>query len=96
MASDYQKVLSQELSAAELAKLDAFFASSAGQKYVDAMINDEPLDKMTLEELEYMDHEVGTASINNVFKVASPANPRAKKILDPALHATFGACFEKV
>ena len=64
MASDYQKVLSQELPAAELAKLDAFFTSSAGHKYVDAMINDEPLDKMTLEELEYMDHEVGTASIN--------------------------------
>lgn len=50
----YQKLIAREIPAADISVLDAFFASSAGQKYAQAVIDDGTLDTMSPNEFRYM------------------------------------------
>lgn len=92
MAPTYQRVLMQELPATDRAKLDAFFSSSAGDKWGRAMIEGKSLDEMNLEELKYLDNDIGADTVNRMLQVSMPSNPRITSILQPAMRDALEPC----
>ncbi|WP_447593782.1 hypothetical protein [Stenotrophomonas rhizophila] len=88
----YQKLIAREIPAADISVLDAFFASSAGQKYAQAVIDDGTLDAMSPNEFRYMNVEVGEERIRHFLDTLSPKNNRIEPVLMPAWFGVLQPC----
>lgn len=88
----YQKLITKEIPAADSPVLDAFFASSAGQKYAQAVIDDGTLDAMSPDEFRYMNDEVGEERIRHFLDTLSPKNSRIEPVLMPAWFGVLQPC----
>lgn len=88
----YQKLIAKEIPAADIPVLDAFFASSAGQKYAQAVIDDGTLDAMSQNEFRYMKDEVGEERIRQFLDTLSPRNGRIEPVLRPAWFGVLQPC----
>lgn len=88
----YQKLIAQEIPAADIPVLDAFFASSAGQKYAQAVIDDGTLDSMSQDEYRYFSVEVGEERIRHFLDTLSPKNDRIEPVLKPAWFGVLKPC----
>jgi len=90
----YQKLIAKEIPAADIPVLDAFFASSAGQKYTEAVIDDGTLDAMSPDEYRYMEDEVGEQRIRDFLGTVSPRNDRIEPVLKPAWFGVLQPCLQ--
>ena len=90
----YQKLIAQEIPAADIPVLDAFFASSAGKKYAQAVIDDGTLNSMSQDELHYFSVEVGEKKIRHFLDTLSPKNDRVEPVLMPVWFAVLQPCMQ--
>lgn len=90
----YQSLIAREIPAGDIPVLDAFFASSAGQKYAQAVIDDGTLDAMSPDELHYFKVEVGEQKVRYFLDTLSPSNSRIEPILRPAWFGVLQPCMQ--
>lgn len=88
----YQKLMAKEIPAADSPLLDAFFASSAGQKYAQSVIEEGTLDAMSPDEFRYMGGEVSAERIRHFVDTLQPKNDRIEAVLRSAWFGVLQPC----
>ena len=84
--------MAKEIPAADIPLPDGFFASSAGQKYAQLVIEEGTFDTMSPDEFRYMDGEVGEERIRHFVDTLQPKNHRIEPLLRPAWFGVLQPC----